>query len=411
MAIIRSIQGKDWVMGMQWLTYDDPMSPADLRAEAAELEMPWYSLRENESVFQCGFCPVVDDIMRPKKLASLAAMLADVRQYPWLGMFELDDDVWWYVAIRDHYAIQLGGDVIGTMAEVEAAADEHSGFGGWTRVVGTADTLAELLQEAAAKRTKRTPVKSFAVSKIDPVPVAIAAGVVAVLGVVGLVGYHFHAQKILDAKRLAFMAAQARREAKERVPDAQQILASTPAPSAWLQACGDGMSKLSYSSYAWTISETDCVGQVVRVTWTRGAGATVAQIPPMTVAPDGNSGTQLIPMRLGNAAGSDNSADIETEKRALQAWGQAHNVTVTIGPSQPISVKQHAGWTTSVTIPMPVSPFVPGSDLDSIPGLRITSAGPNVQVRSGNPSNGDSTAADDSASGSWSLSGVLYARE
>lgn len=411
MAIIRSIQGKDWVMGMQWLTYDDPMSPADLRAESAELEMPWYSLRENENVFQCGFCEVVADISRPRKLASLAAMLADVRQYPWLGMFELADDVWWYVAIRDHYAIQLGGDVIGTLADVEAAADEHSGFGGWTRVVGTVDTLAELLREAETKRTKRTPVNSFAVSRIDPVPVAIAAGFVAVLGVIGLVGYHFHAQKILEAKRLAFMAQQAQREAKERVPDAQQMLTSTPAPSAWLQACGDGMGVLSYSRYAWIISNTECVGQVVRVTWARGTGATVEHTPPMTVSPDGNSGTQLIPMHLVNSAGVDNSADMETERRALRAWGQAHNVTVTIGATQAISVKQHAGWTTPVTIPMPVSPFLPGSGLDSIPGLRITSAGPNVQTRAANSSTGDSAAADDSAAGAWSLSGVLYARQ
>jgi len=406
MAIIRSIQGQDWVLGMEWLTYDDPVTHDDLRSESQDLDSPWYALRANESVFQCGFCPPVADITRPKKLASLAAMLADVRQQPWLGIFELGEDLYWYVAIRDHYAVQLGGDVVGTAEEVEAAAQRHSGFGGWTRESGTVEKLAELLGEAEAKRTKRTLVKSFAVSRVDPVPIAIAAGVVAVLGVVGLVGYHYHAQKILESKRLTYLAEQAKLATKDRVPDAQQMLVRTPPPSVWLRACGEGISSVAYSTYGWTISGTACDASATRISWARGAGATIEHTPPnSTVSEDGNSATRLIPMKLENAAGSDNSADVQTERRALQAWGQTHDVSVSIGAAEAISVKQHAGWTMQVTIPMPASPFLAGSGLDDIPGLRITGVGPNNQVRQAN------SPADAGTSAMWSLSGVLYARQ
>jgi hypothetical protein len=401
MAIICSIQGKDWVLGMEWLTYDDPVSREDLRAESHEMESPWYALRENESVFQCGFCPAIDDIERPKNLASLAAMLADVRQQPWLGVFELDDDLFWYVAIRDHYAIQLGGDVVGTEEEVNAAALKHSGFGGWNREHGTLEKLSQLVSEAQAKRNKRTPVQSFAVSRIDPVPVAIAAGVLAVIGVVGAVGYHLHAHKVLEARLQAAEAEQAKLAARQRVPDADEVLSHTPAPSAWIQACGDGMSSVPYSVDGWTIEETECDSSSIKIKWKRGAGATVANAPAAVISGDGNSTIQSIPMKLAAAAGADNSADVAKETRALLAWGQAHNVVVTIGAPQAISARQKEGWTIPVTIPMPASPFVAGADLDQLPGLRIFGLGPNM--RGTNGANG--------AGGAWSLTGMLYARQ
>jgi len=403
MAIIRSINDQNWVIGMEWLTYDNPVGNDFLRAESLDMESPWYALRTNESVYQCGFCDAIDDIVRPKKLASLAAMLADVRPQPWLGIFELADDLYWYIAIRDHYAIQLGGDVIGTHDQVAAAAEQHSGFGGWTRVTGTMESLAALVSEAEHKKTKRTSVRSFAVSRIDPVPLAVTAGIIGILGAGVLIGYHFHAQNILEAQRLQFMADAAKRAASERVPDVHEVLLSTAEPSTWVQDCGSSMATVAYSDHGWTIAETDCNASTVRIIWERGPGATIANVPPgAVVASDGNSATQSLLMRQSPVRGRDNSADVTTETRSMQTWGQAHNVTVKIGAPQPISMKEKEGWMIPVTIPMPISPFLPGSGLDDIPGLRISPA---------NQTKGGNAGAAGNAGSAWSLSGVLYARQ
>lgn len=398
MAIIRSIEGQEWVMGMQWLTYDEVMSRGNLRAESADLSSPWYALRVNESVFQCGYCPAIDGIARPKKLASLAAMLADVRQQPWLGIFDLGEGLWWYIAIRDHYAVQLGGDVVGTADEIEAAARAHQGFGGWKREEGDFQKLTDLVNEAIAKRTKRTRVHSFAVSRIDPVPVAMTVGAVAVAAAVGLLAYHFHAQRVLEEKRQQFLGAEARKAASERVPDAHAILMHTPAPSQWIQACGNSIKTVGYSQNGWLISETSCSDSMLSVKFERGPGATVADAPIGTISADGNSDVKLIPIAIPAIDGRDNSMDRTSEMRALQAWGQAHGVTVTFGTPAPISTKFKEGWTVPVTIPMPLSPFIPGNGLDELPGLRITSLGPNVQSQQ-----------TGTVVGAWTLKGVLYA--
>lgn len=403
MAIIRSIEGKEWVMGLEWETYDHPVPRDELRADAFGMEMPWYSHRVNESVIQCGFCKPIDDIVRPRKLASLAAMLADVRQHPWLGIFELGDGLWWYIAIRDHFAIQVGGDVVGTEDEINEAVQRHSGFGGWHRETGTLETLAALVQEAEAKRTKRTPVKSFAVSRIDPVPVAIAAGVFAVMGAIAAIGYHFHAQKALEAKLRAAAAERKLQIARERVPDAHEILARTPTPSEWIQSCGAAISTVPYSQNGWTIAETDCGVHAATIKLQRGPGATVAGLPAGAVASaDGNTATLSSPLAGVAARGIDTSSDVETEIRAVQAWAQSHNIAVTIGAPAPISPKIKEGWTVPVTIPMPVSPFLVDAGLDGLPGLRLTGLGPSAQSQSTN--------SPKATGGTWTLTGVLYAR-
>jgi hypothetical protein len=239
MAVIASIDGRDWVLGMEWSSYTSVPKRAELIGEAGEdesgeMETPWYSLRVTDEAIQAGFCAPVGDVVRPKKLASLAAMLADAEQQPWLGVFEIQPDLYWYIAVRDHYAILPGGDVVGTEEEIRRARAEHAGFGGWTFVEGDLAKLTELIGEVKAKRT---PVHSLSVSRIDPVPTAIAVAVAALL-VVGIgFGQHAYKHHKLQLARLELQRRMAHAP-KEYIPTASDFL---PPGAVRYDSLGQGM--------------------------------------------------------------------------------------------------------------------------------------------------------------------------
>jgi hypothetical protein len=414
-AIIRTIQGRDWVLGMQWLTYDEVVSRPDLRADSDDMDASWFAERAHESVIQCGFCKPVGDIERPKKLSSLAAMLADVRKQPWLGVFDLGDGLFWQIAVRDHYAIQLDGDIVGAPDDIHVAAKKHSGFGGWTRVIGDVQMLADLIEEAKEKRTKPTPVNSFAVSRIDPAPLAIAVGVALLFAIAVSVGYHFHARHVVEEIAQNEKDEANKQAAKDRVPDAEQMAAGLPLPSVGLKACGDAMAVPPYSQMGWTISQTQCIGPVMKVTRTRSEGATVADTPPGMVLLDGDNGTQTLTIAPIPSAGAAASlTSWKRASRALLAWGQAEGIAG-LRIDQPIAISPKAleGWSMNVTIPLPASPFEHDPGLDTIPGLRILEVGPTVtpMKKTGPGDTSDTTATVNGSQGVWTIKGVIYAEQ
>lgn len=408
MAVIASIDGRDWVLGMEWSSYTSVPKRAELIGEAGEdesgeMETPWYSLRVTDEAIQAGFCAPVGDVVRPKKLASLAAMLADAEQQPWLGVFEIQPDLYWYIAVRDHYAILPGGDVVGTEEEIRRARAEHAGFGGWTFVEGDLAKLTELIGEVKAKRT---PVHSLSVSRIDPVPTAIAVAVAALL-VVGIgFGQHAYKHHKLQLARLELQRRMAHAP-KEYIPTASDFLAKSPAPSDWLDACHRALSGMTLSDKGWRVTATACDSNTLSVHWVRGPGATVEATPPGVVVDlAGENGTQSIALSRPGRMGQDNSVDVRTATLAMIAWGQRYDSKVVVGSPMPLSQKAPVGWQIPVTIPMPVSPFEPGNGLDSIPGLRLTGLGPNA-----GQAGSQSTSGDQGAHGAWALTGVLYARQ
>lgn len=405
MAIIASIGGRQWVLGLEWSSYSGTPGRADLMEDAGsdasgDLVHPWYALRVTEEVVQAGFCEPIGDIVRPKRLASLAAMLADAKPQPWLGIYKLDDDLYWYIAVRDEYAVLPGGDVVGNANDIEIALSQHLGYGGWNREEGDLDDLSELLKGIKGKRTS---VRSLAVSRLDPVPTAIAAAVILALGIGGIVGHHLYEvhkrNERLEALRLHKPIAVA-----EHIETAADYLRKSPLPSAWLAVCHQALATVVPSRNGWAPITTGCDTTGVTVRWTRGVGATIALPPPGELDETGDTSTQLIP--IGHAEnGPDNGADIRTERLALIAWGQRYGSPVKIDAASPISTKAAVGVKIPVTIPLPVSPFVPGNGLDQIPGLRLTGAAP-----ASNPQASANSAIPAGVT-TWIISGVLYAHQ
>lgn len=398
MSVIAEIGGKKWVLGMHWQSYDDAPARSQLLEDSDELDAPWYSLRKTESVIQVGYCPPIAEIKRPRKLASLAAMLADVRPQPWLGVFEIAPELFWYIAVRDEYAILPTGDVVGTKTDIDAACSEHAGYGEWTVERGDMSVLEGLLSECEAKRTV---VKSLAVSRIDPIPTAIGAAVAIFLGGATAVGHHFHAQEVLEQKRKLLMEAHARNVGQPRTPTAQELLKRTPEPSHWLATCFSDLSAMPASDQGWILTNRGCSSAGVIGKWLRGPGATVSEAPNGQIDPAGETITSMTPFSTKPANGKDTSTDPQTARTAMLAWSQRYGIHTEIGAPAPLSINEPVGLRIPVTIRMPMSPFNTDHGLDTIPGLRI-------ERLDFSPAKGDLNS-NEEASPVWQLEGTIYA--
>lgn len=395
MARIITIDGRQWVAGMSWCSFEDPPSMDELRDDAERLHSDWYAVRVGESVVQAGFCPPIDGISRPRKIYSLAAMLADSREQPWLGIFRIAEGLWWYVAVRDHHAILPDGDVIGGEDQIHAARDRHAGYTDWKYIEGTLDDLTRLMAEITEPPSA---VKSLTVSAVDPAVVYGSIATLAALLGAGAWWYHEQGLEALQERAVAMerMRAQLTKGAPP-VAVASPLL-TTPTPNTLLDACYAQIRSLPISRDGWLVKDVECSQTALTVAWARGGGATVVHRPEGELN-NGDSIVQTIALSGLRPAGVDDAVDLATGKIALWKWAQGAGITVsmdqrrTAAAQLPGTTSDEAPATPTsqlgVKFDLQVSPF--SLDLRTIPGFRITS------IKA-------------TASG-WTIDGALYGRK
>ncbi|ART61500.1 hypothetical protein CBP36_21270 (plasmid) [Acidovorax carolinensis] len=397
MAHIVQIGKRRWLLGMTWASYEDVPHKSELREDAQRLSATWTSLRVGEDCVQGGFCSAVEGA-KVSGLYSLAAMLADSRKQPWLGIFRIhpEQDLWWYVAVRDGHAILPDGDVVGGREEIVAARERHSGYTDWNYVegqgIGDLETLIKEVNE------RPTPVRSL--EKNPHLPAYVAAAVVGVTAATG--GYWWWQQHQIAeaaARRAAMerMREQINQGAPVNLQAAPTAAMTIPHPDDVLQACGNAILHLPIAQDGWLFDKVSCDSSTATVVWARKDGATVEFRPSGDLSADGDAVTQTIPLRLEQRSRDDRIRLREAEDR-LRSWAQAASFKLNLRPapqptvlpgSDPTQITQ-AQPTTSVAIDIKVSPF--GLDLSDIPGLRLTGI-QNVGSGAG-----------------WQLTGELYGR-
>ncbi len=398
MARIVEIAGRQWVAGMSWRSFEDTPNKDDIREDADSLKSDWYAVRISESAIQAGFCAPITGIKRPAKLYSLAAMLADSREQPWLGIFKVGDGLWWYIAVRDHHAILPDGDVIGGEEEIHAARDRHSGYTDWKYIEGELDMLAEFMGEIDEKPT---PVKSLTASNIPVVPLVAAVTTISLLAG-GALWWHY--RQVAEERERAIAMAKMREQLAAQKPPVvipPSPLLTSPAPNHWLAACRQVITHLPISRFGWLIQDTGCNQTSVVITWIRQDGATVAQRPAGDVSADGDKIIETIAMPDLVQKGDDNAVALESAKLTMRAWAQRAGIPLTLSaPPAPVVLPGASAADASKTnlpppIPQsaihfdtPVAPFA--FDLSAIPGLRLTSL---KTTQTG-----------------WSVEGTLYGR-
>lgn len=378
---IIEVNGTAFYVGMQWDAYASIPSKSEIRDEAEIKNATAYVLRQGANSVQVGFCDTsIDDI--PRNTASLAAHLADSAREPWLGIFELGQGRWWYVAVRDHNAILPDGDVIGTEDDVRAARDAHSGYTDWQYIQGDIKDLAALVQEVKIKPARLKSVRPTARERSQAL---IAAGVVTASVLIASAGaWYFFEQQ--EEQTLRQRQAQELNARNGKIEAAKKAFVSgyytTPSPGKVITACRQVFADTPISLHGWIADQIACTPANAVTTWTRGEGASVRTVPPGAISEDGEKVTQTTPFQLTleTETSSANLANIDELKRAFLAWAQEGGFAFTstllpapqipegIDPSElPPPLPAY-----SFTLTTRISPLAMQADFEAYPGLRIT---------------------------------------
>lgn len=396
MARIIQIGKRQWLAGLTWSSFEDAPSKNDLQEDAQRLHASWAAVRITESAIQAGFCAPVESIKSPQKLYSLAAMLADSKEQPWLGIFKIEEGLWWYIAVRDGHAILPDGDVIGGKAEIHAARDRHAGYTDWKYIEGDINLLEEFINEIDAKPT---PVRSLHGTNLPIIPLIILAVILACSSGGGYYWWQQKQQAEEQARLLAMQQARAQMQAGKPITAfiLPSPLLTTPEPNEWLFACGNIISNLPLSQQGWELDKVGCNTTSAMVHWLRQNGATVANKPEGDLSSPGDEINQTIPL-IVNTQGKDDAIALPDAKLIFRAWAQTAGFSLTLNEAAPPPPSLPGAEPTTAPIVMhpqaniileiPISPF--HIDLSKIPGLRLTSLQSTKQM--------------------WHIEGILYGR-
>ncbi|CAN7779845.1 type 4b pilus protein PilO2 [Cupriavidus necator] len=375
MAGIIQLGKRRWVAGMTWASYEDTPNKAELREDAQRLHATWAAVRIGEDCIQGGFCSAIQGVKVPK-LYSLAAMLADSRKQPWLGIFKIEEDLWWYVAVRDGHAILPDGDILGGKEEIYAARERHSGYTDWNYVEGDLELLETLIKDVDDGPTRIRSLDG------NPHLPKILAGAAIGLLAAGAGAWWLHLQHEQEAaKQRAAMARMREQLSKERLND--KPIVSTPATSMppakdFLGSCGDAIT-LPISQYGWLIDSVSCAVDHASVIWARKDGATIEFRPEGELSDDGEKVTQTISLGL-NQQSKDDRIQLGDAAHRLRAWAQAAGFKLDLKPPTNQKPPTLPGADAPAAPPPPPEQGVNISinislfdlDLPDIPGLRLS---------------------------------------
>lgn len=333
-----------WLLGMHWDAFDTAPSIGEIKREAQSMGANMYALRISDLAVQAGYFSDMGEAStkRGSRLYSLAARLAGAVAEPWFGVFDLGDNQYWYIAVRDGYSILPDGDVVGSFDEVEAARQGHAGFNDWKKEEGNLETLESLLgeisrQEAASglKKVKLVPVEYFgqrtaAYTKFG----AIAVGTCVVIG--GALFWHYENQK--KQEQIALAQDRARTVAQEQAKALAPL--STPLPNAWLSACKEVLFATQIVQFGWQLASVSCGVSSATLEWKLAPGATVKNRPDGALSPDGALVTQTIALdgkALVNTVPNTPPGDLSKNLESLRfiAQGAGMNLELVATEAQP----------------------------------------------------------------------------
>lgn len=382
-----------WAVGMTWRSYSDRPTLSELREDADDLRANLAAVRVSPQVRQAGFMASEPGDKRPSGVFSLAAAIADAREQPWLGIYRIGDNRWWYIAVREGQAVLPDGDVVGDEDTILRARANHESYADWNYVKGDTTHLRALIEEQG-KNLRLVPIKSLKPVSLFLPAVGAAAALTCVSG--GGMWWHNYEAAKQQARAAAAAAAEMRRGQQEA---AISPLLKTPMPAAWLSSCVGEILAQQITVEAWTLGHAACTDSAAILTWERQDGATVAERPSGTVDRSGDTITQTIGFPA-SPNGSDNAQGLPASNIALQALLQPIGVSPQI--SEPVQPQPLPGATAAVpppglppdpeetvTITLPVTPTL--IHFDQIPGLRLDTLSIN----------------DD---GDWILTGEIYGR-
>ncbi len=291
---IIKIGKKSFITGMRWFNYVEKPSKNDILEDAERAEANWYAVRDGAAI-QCGFCASVSAKI-PSKLESLAARVAEAQIQPWMGIFEIsaEEDLYWYIAVRDQYTVLADGDIIGSKEEVLAVQQQHKSFDDWQYVDGDLNTLQELLQNDKAQKAKPTLVKVLK-NQTPLTPFQKIMTLILTFAFFAVAGggyWWYQAAADAEAARLIQQKRQAQQKAGEMaVADAIRLamlpLFNLPLPEDFLSSCRSVLYSAPVSENGWLMNGFSCSPEAATISRKRAEGASVGLLPEASI-PDTN---------------------------------------------------------------------------------------------------------------------------
>ncbi|MFP3637931.1 type 4b pilus protein PilO2 [Paraburkholderia sp. SIMBA_054] len=390
----------EFVVGLSWRHEDDKPKRKDLIRHSEE-KGRWGLVRQTiAGQFQSAYCDPING-KKPAKLISLAALVAEQREQPWMGLYKLADNLYWYVAIRDGHGVIPEGDQIGTEAEVLAVRNRHlDELGEWDEQEGTLEDLARLVESS----TRQIKLRDLQSNSWGTAIVAGSALATIVGGGIGCWMYYQHTEKekaeVVAAQRRAVVSAlKARKDAESRIlPWTRQAM-----PSDAFRACRDAWSAQPMTQEGWTLTAWHCGIQqqsiAVDASWDRAGG--LADDAPGHMSPDAQHSRSSDTRVVAFPVPSSLAEPIEAASRAAWTLSQRYGFTLSltaaplIAPLPGTAAKNDVPvdpWISSpATYTTRVAPwFWFGPAFDAVPGLRVN-------------------ALEWTLGGGWKVNGALYA--
>ncbi|HFT8010336.1 TPA: type 4b pilus protein PilO2 [Burkholderia cenocepacia] len=326
-----------YAVGFTWLAEPAMPKPAQLR-ELSRVRGIWGVARKTTDGVQLGFGDLPHDTRRPTAIRALASVVADYHPAPWLGVYRLNDELSWLIAVRAD-GIAPNGDLVGSHDEIQAAAAALKAGEHWTSVSGSPADLAEMARLAG----KQPGLRDWR-AKISPVVrnglIAAGVGVVAI----GAVAVWTWRQDLMqEAALLASQRAQIQAEHAKRA----RLLASPPwklaaAPAQLIDACHRAWLAQPLAQDGWKLEVWQCrqAGANLNLTmnWVRAGGSPV-DAPGRLIDGEHAQSASTRPgpgSAVNAAAGSDEEA-----QRTIWALADTVSGQLTLGtvPALPCDVK------------------------------------------------------------------------
>ncbi len=418
MAEVLTLPGcKDnFVVGLSWWLEKSKPTAKVLRGKASKARGRWAAVREADNgKFQTGYCAPITRVKSPASLRSLAAIVANAHPNPWRGLFEIAENRYWYVAVRDNHGIIQEGDLVGTLEQLEPVRARHAEVGEWTDVTGNLRDLAAIVRAASASAGPIARLvdglrRAQNLRDLEASPRKAWGAMGAALAVVGVgVGSYlvWHERQLEEQrqqenarKRAAEDALAAKRSAEAKILPWTQM----PMPAEVYDTCAQAWHSQKLARRGWLLANWHCKALMqsvmVEATWSRAGG--LATDAPGMLSPDGESSSTSDSLPTAFSAPSSHALPSEDARRLAWATAQASGIKLNLqaAPKPPVLPGATPANNTAPVDPwigFPLdfaAPFAPWfahtEPLGSVPALRISEVSYEVTANR------------------WSVAGMLY---
>lgn len=313
------VNGRQFVSGLFWQPLTRPRAYMKEAREIGKREgMDIVAIR-HAVIMQAGFVAKNQGVL--KGMYSLAASLASLLGNSWVGVFEIEDDVFALVAVHDG-AIVPGCDLVGDRDEISSKLRVVYNYFSWEKVYAPASfdfggeplDIKKLLHPSNLKRENQLRPLTFGLSPKELTLIAVAAALL----VGGLVGYsQWMRHQENERREAAIRAEQAKRaelerlNAKAKQEQTQKALdhpwSKQPAAEDFARECMRPLYGLQLYVGGWVFNEGKCDGKSLIAVYKRKDNTTISEFQteattlfpsPAAIAADGDSASVTLQLDI-----------------------------------------------------------------------------------------------------------------